>query len=579
MTQSPKATRRKVRSLSTAPIPELLGGDLLEGLAVTQSRKNALVQQGFRSWDPSGFIQDDWRVKPWLTLNLGVRYDMFTPYTEVHGRIANYDPFIGLLVSPSLPGLQQSNSTAMVATPNKDLAPRFGFAATLGHGMVLRGGAGLTFFPTNYQSSYFLLNAPFNYAESCTLQNNAPGGGTNNSCATAQFDGPPGQFSNGVTSVYGTPNCPPPAPSCSTRSTSTIGQHGGALLSAGLPVPTLNAALALNQANYGGTTIIGLPINYQEAYLEQFNLQLQKQFGANVVQIGYVGELGRHAEVRNLPQNQVTEPSLSSTPPLTVGGQTPLGILPGFPLLKSLTLTESNNWGTTAYHGLQTSFVRRFNKGLTVNVNYTWSHTMSNINNFACVSSYFAAQTPCLVDTSNGTGASAPRQVFNFPQYAWGNDSLDVADRITWGVNYQIPFGKSMTGIEGAFLKGWGVNTSGSWQTGLPFSVSANTNTSGLSQTQLLDQVGTGRLANPTIHQWFNFASFVQPAANTLGDQHILQLFGPAQKRLDASLFKEFPIKEQIRLQFRTEVFNLFNQTNFGQPDAPLLSPSTGTGV
>lgn len=544
-------------------------GDVLEGLASGQSRKNALVQQGFRSWEPSGYIQDDWRARPWLTLNLGVRYDIFTPYTEVHGRIANYDPFLGLLVSPALPGLQQSDSTAMVPTPYTDVAPRFGFAATLGHGTVLRGGAGLSFFPTNYQSSYFLLNAPFNYAESCAIQN---GGGTASSCATAQFDGPVGQFANAAVSNYGTPI------TGSTAKTSTLGQMGGALLSAGLPIPVLNINLATNPLNYTGTTVIGLPVNYQEAYLEQFNLQLQKQFGANVINIGYVGELARHAEVRNLPENQPTEPSMAGTPPLTVGGSTPLGELPGFADLKTFTLTESNNWGVSAYEGLQTSFVRRFNKGLTVNFNYTWSHIMSDVNSSACVASYFATPTPCFVDTSNGTGATPARAVVGFPQYAWGNDSQDVADRFTWGINYQLPFGKSMTGIEGAIVKGWGVNTSGSWQTGLPFSVSANANTSGLGPGQLLDQIGSGRLPHPTIHDWFNYSlsDFVQPATNTLGNQHLLQLFGPSQKRLDASLFKEFPIKEQIRLQFRTEVFNLFNQTNFGQPGASIAYTTTG---
>ncbi len=542
-------------------------GDELEGLATGISRSNALVQQGFRTWEPSGYIQDDWRARPWLTLNLGVRYDIFTPYTEVHGRIANYDPFIGLLVSPSLPGLQQSDSTAMVPTPYTDLAPRFGFAATLKHNFVLRGGAGLSFFPTNYQSSYFLLNAPFNYPVSCTIQNQV---NTNASCATAQFDGAAGEFSNGVTSTYGL---------SASNTSSTVNRTGGALLSAGLPIPKLNISSATNQLTYGGTTIIGLPINYKEAYLEQFNLQMQKQFGANVVTAGYVGELGRHAEVRNLPENQVTNPLLASAPPLTVGGVTPLGVLPGFSDLASLSLTESNNWGTSAYHGLQTSFVRRFNKGLTVNVNYTWSHTMSNVNNFACVASYFATPTPCFVDTTNGAGSyTAARQVYNFPQYAWGNDTQDVADRITWGVNYQLPFGKSFAGVEGVLLKGWGVNTSGSWQTGLPFSVTASSNTSGLGQTQLLDQVGSGRLSNPTRLHWFDYSlnSFVQPAQNTLGNQHINQLFGPAQKRLDASLFKDFPIKEQIRLQFRAEVFNLFNQTNFGQPNSTIAYTTTG---
>lgn len=574
-------------------------GDALEGLSSGISRNNALVQQSFRSWEPSGYIQDDWHARPSLTINLGVRYDIFTPFTEEHGRISNYDPYTGLLVSPSLPGLQQSNNTAMVSTPYGDIAPRFGFALTLPRSTVLRGGFGMSFFPTNFQSSYFMLNAPFNYAVSCSLQNETA---TSSSCAAAQFDGPVGQFANSTIANYGI--CPytdannkstcqlaltPTATltsstvSCTTCQTykggsaTSPGGTGGAFAAAGLPVPQLNVNLATNTSNYAGTRIIGLPVRYQEAYLEQFNLQLQKQFGANVVTIGYVGELGRHAEVRNLPQNQPTNPSLASTPPLTLGGTTPLGVLPGFPWTKSLNLTESNNWGTSAYEGLQTAFVRRFSNGLTVNVNYVWSHMMSNVNNFSCVSSYYATPTPCFVDTSNGTGSSAPRLVYNFPQYAWGNDTQDVADRITWGVNYQLPLGKSFTGVEGAFLKGWGVNTSGSWQTGLPFSVTASSNNSGLSPTQYLDQIGSGRLSNPTRLHWFNYNAFVQPLANTLGDEHTMQLFGPSQKRFDFSLFKEFALKEQMHLQFRTEVFNLLNQSNFGQPGSSIAFNSNGT--
>jgi hypothetical protein len=131
--------------------------------------------------------------------------------------------------------------------------------------------------------------------------------------------------------------------------------------------------------------------------------------------------------------------------------------------------------------------------------------------------------------------------------------------------------------MEGVFLKGWGVNTSGSWQTGLPFSVTANSNNSGLNQTQYLDQIGPGKLANSTRLHWFNYNNFVQPLANTLGDEHTLQLFGPPQKRFDVSLFKDFPITEGIRLQFRTEVFNLLNQVNLGQPGASIAFNSNGS--
>jgi hypothetical protein len=569
-------------------------GDMLEGLSVGISRRNSLVQQSFRTWEPSGYVQDDWRARSWLTLNVGLRYDIFSPYTEVHGRMSNYDPYTGLLVSPAIPGAQQSNSTGLVTTPYTDFAPRFGFAASLKRNLVVRGGFGLSFFPTNYRADYYFLNAPFSYSVACNVQNEVA---TNSSCYSAQFDGAPGQFSNATPTRYGA--CPyvvasgaPCAPNsnlngsstvnlsgtCSAGTTGSTAGCGGALTAAGLPVPTLNISLATNPATYAGTTIIGVPINQQESYLEQFNLGVQKQFGANVINVAYVGELGRHAEINGAPQNQPTEPSLAGTPPLTLGGNTPLGFLPGFAWLKTIGLTEANNWGTSAYEGLQTSLVRRFQNGLTVNFNYTWSHTMSNINNNACVSSYFATYTPCLVDTSNGTGNSAPRPVFGFQHYAWGNDTLDVADRVTWGVNYQLPFGKSLKGIEKQVIAGWGVNTSGSWQTGLPFSVTGSSNTSGVpGVTQYLDQIGSGKLSNPTRLHWFNYNDFVQPATGTYGDEHTLQLFGPRQTRFDMSLFKDFPINDRLRLQFRTEVFNLLNQVNFGTPGAVLAFNPNGS--
>jgi hypothetical protein len=216
---------------------------------------------------------------------------------------------------------------------------------------------------------------------------------------------------------------------------------------------------------------------------------------------------------------------------------------------------------------------------LTANVNYTWSHNMSNVNGTnTCVASMFATPEPCYEDSSNGVSSANPHYVFGYQQYGVGNTSLDTADRVAWEINYQIPLGKSMTGIKGGILKGWGVNTSGSWQTGLVFQVTAATSNSNIAGAQLLDQIGSGRLANPTIRDWFNLNSFVQPAAGTIGNQRANQFFGPSQKRLDASLFKEIPLKEQIRLQFRTEIFNLFNSPNFNVPSGTAIAfNSNGT--
>ena len=176
-------------------------------------------------------------------------------------------------------------------------------------------------------------------------------------------------------------------------------------------------------------------------------------------------------------------------------------------------------------------------------------------------------------------GASVCKQVFGWQQGDWGNGTQDVADRFSWGVNYQIPFGNSLTGIEGALLKGWAVNTGGSWQTGLPFSTTPSSSKTGISGGGYLNQTCDGHLANPTILKWYNYNCFVQTTAGTLGNQHPNQFFGPSQKSVGLSLFKEFPIKEQLKLQFRTEIFNAFNQVNFNTPSGTALAYQTIGGV
>lgn len=563
-------------------------GDLLEGLPITQSRTNVLFQPGFRTWEPSAYVQDDWRAKPWLTLNLGIRYDIFTPYTEVHGRLSNYDPYLGLVVSPSLPGSQQASPTGDVQTNYGDLAPRLGFAFTFPHNMVLRGGFGLTYFPENYQSPAYMKNAPYNFSESCTAQNEV---GTANSCSTAAYSGPTGQFANSATVQYGAPVClsstgTPASGPCPTNtkanSASNVASaggpagYGGALFSAGLPLPSLNVGLATNPASYAGTTIGAFPTNNHDSYLEQINLQLEKAIGNNVITVGYVGELGRYIGAVNtsISENIAANPTEVSALPLTVGGATrSFGQLPGFPYLATTTVTEDENLGSASYQSLQTTFVRRFNRGLTVNFNYTWAHNITNVNgNNSCVESIFAAPEPCYEDSSNGVNAANPHYVFGYQQYGLGNATLDTHDRFAWAADYQLPFANSFQGISGVLLKGWGVNVSGSWQTGLPFSVGASSSNSGIAGGQLLDQIGSGRLANPSLHEWFNYNNFVQPAAGTLGDQRANQFFGPPQRRLDGSLFKEFTLSETFRLQFRAEVFNLFNSPNFNVPSGTSIA-------
>ncbi|MGH9572017.1 MAG: carboxypeptidase regulatory-like domain-containing protein [Candidatus Acidiferrales bacterium] len=568
--------------------------DLLEGFSTGQSRNNLFQQYGFRSWEPSAYVQDDWRARSWLTLNIGMRYDIFTPYTEVHGRIATYNQYTGLLQSPALPGIFQSGPTAGVPTLYTDISPRFGFAATLAHNTVLRGGFGLTFYPVNYHSPYFMESPPFVFNESCNLQNE---GGTTHSCDTAQYSGGTvGQFSNSAAANYG--GCPYSGKACTTGTTfnsgSTVscagctnsngataqGGVGGALLAAGLPRPVLDVTLATDPTKYAGASFQSNPSNTAESYDEQFNLQLQKEFRGNVVEIGYVGELGRHSAAFNGSRNwnsganpTQNAPNGATKPAVVGGNTTAFGFLPGFPYLNTTNINTTISNGSSAYNALQASFVRRFRGGLTVNFNYTWSHAMDNVSSSNCFMSPLTIPQPCWMDLSNGTGpdissyslpantcASEPtmcKQVWGM-QPNWGNGGNDVQDNFHWAANYQIPFGKSLTGIEGALAKGWGANVSGSWQTGAEFGLNG------------YDQIASGRLKNRTVLHWFDYNAFVKPTPGTIAHNTPNQFFGPPQRRLDFSIFKEFPLREQLHMQFRAEVFNLFNSPNFGNPNTSL---------
>jgi outer membrane receptor protein involved in Fe transport len=113
----------------------------------------------FERWEPSAYVQDSWRVKRWLTLNLGLRYDVFTPYTDASGnqQFSCFDVATAQTLVAKQNGV---SATCNVKTDLANLAPRFGFAANLGHDTVLRGGYGLVYFNDQTGPLYPFLNPP-----------------------------------------------------------------------------------------------------------------------------------------------------------------------------------------------------------------------------------------------------------------------------------------------------------------------------------------------------------------------------------------------------------------------------------
>jgi hypothetical protein len=521
--------------------------DLLVGAAAAEERGTELVVQHLRTWEPSAYIQDDWRTNRWLTLNLGVRYEIFTPFTEIDGYMSNFDTKSGLLVSPDMLGDQHSNSTMGVRTNFTNIAPRLGFSSSLSHEMVLRGGFGVTYFiaPASVSTG---ANAPFLTNVGC-----GQAGGTESVECTGEFGW---VNTNNIPSQYVTP--------------------GLGAIKGGISVPLYSLVTATDPANY--MRLNALDMNESTPYLEQWSLQLEKQMGGNVFTLGYVGNAGRHIMIgENI--NQVT----------TYGSENP------YPASGSGSIVERTTAGTSSYNAMQLMYTRRLTSGLTSNVNYTWSHDL-DIGDPGGVGLPIQVSCPrygCQVDNPV-TGTPSITGI----KYDYGNSNNDLRHRVAVMTSYHEPFGNSLRGVAGAIAKGWTVDGSGSWQTGLPFSVMTHASSLGLMMQR--DDIisnpykagdvtmpdgttctGPNKLGSGTFNKcafWDDASTSIDPGGpDYLGNSHRNSLFAPHSWVMNSAISKEFPVYESYRLMFRAEAFNLTNTTNDASPDSTLGDALLGT--
>lgn len=219
---------------------------------------------------------------------------------------------------------------------------------------------------------------------------------------------------------------------------------------------------------------------------------------------------------------------------------------------------ESN--GKSSYNALQLIFERRFSSGLTISGNYTLAHALANVAGSG------GACTTCAI-------------VLNNLEYDYGNSDYDVKHRVAVTVDYQIPFGKSLKGAEAQVLRGWEVNGLYSFESGLPFTVTDSLDTQdtpGLNQGNERPNALALQPFTQSLNEWFNISDFAMQTAGTAGNEGRNQFFSPAAKRLDFSVFKNFPLREAMSLQFRTEIFNLTNTPSFAPPGTAISSFSGG---
>lgn len=132
---------------------------LLAGDPVYSERGNQLQIPNYRFWEPSVYAQDDWHIKRWLTLNLGVRYEIYTPTVEANNNQSNFD-----LATLQVVQATSSNRTMGVQTPYNDVSPRVGFSASLPLGVVVRGGFGISYYSAETGTGILDPNPPNNYS-------------------------------------------------------------------------------------------------------------------------------------------------------------------------------------------------------------------------------------------------------------------------------------------------------------------------------------------------------------------------------------------------------------------------------
>ena len=500
-------TGQGIGATATAPSGPLANlENLLQGTPNEIQRQISYHWQYLRFWEPAIFVQDDWHAKSWLTLNIGLRWDHFSPITDAQGQRSNFNiasaSTCGAGCDPFVVG-----ATAGVKPYWTNFEPRLGFAANPRKNLVIRGGFGMSRFAQDFASTALNnYNAPF---------------------------------------ISQTINCFP-----ATGTGATACPAGSGTLAQGAPLAPIPA---LNNLVPG--VVQAHAEDYPNAYIMQYNLTVQKQFGANVLSVGYVGEVGRHLQWA--PNINIPAPSTGALNPLVYSGVFP----------KVTNINYSTASGASEYNSAQFSFERRYSKGLTVNVNYTFARNLTNITD------------------GGATVTAAAGNILPYNRgYDWGNSDIGIKNRVSFRFNYELPFGKSSSRMMKLAIGGWQMNSLAFWQSGTPFTVvsqafnPARTNATLVTTDRPNTVQGQSYAATTQNYlNWINLNAFALQPLGVAGNESHDQLYGPQQRNLDFSLFKDFQLKERMKLQFRAEVYNLTNTENFGLPNVAIQKWASNT--
>ena len=455
-----------------------------------------------RKEDYSFYFQDDWKVTPNLTLNLGMRYDLIEYPKHRDDLLASIDIETGQFlwdgVNP-VTGEPPNARRGIVEPDYNNFAPRAGLAYRIGEKSTIRAGYGV-FYMTNFlwEAQGIRGNWPFAISETLSNLNER----TDLSYVETAF-----------------------SPQIEIERGSTVAPR---------------AQHIVNRNN-------------RISHTQQWNLHVQHQLTESLmVELGYVGTKG----------GDMSSFINTNTAPPGPGAVDPRRPYPEYGAVSIMT-----NEATSNYHGLQFKAEKRFSDGLSFRTNYAWGKTIDTMG-----AGFSASRSP-----QNPLDPEADRSISDLHR-----SHIFTADYI-----WELPFGRgrkfgsNLSPVAGAILGGWQLTGVVTANTGSPINVGIPRDVANIGprvQAQRPDLVGdplAGVSGAP--EQFLNKAAFAEPAPYTFGNAGRNIVTGPSLFQMDFGLYKNFRITETVGLQVRSEYFNLFNNVNFGAPNANFDSPAFGT--
>jgi hypothetical protein len=579
--------------------------------------EDSFAESGGRYKDYAPYVQDDIKVNSRLTMNLGLRWDIWSPYKEQYNRESFFNPNISNPLAGGIPGALEfagygnysCDCSTVVHTDLKNLGPRVGLAYRIGNNTVVRvfygifyahaGGIGGR---TDGRQGLGFLGYTYSNSLSSTV-----GGAPAYDWQTGGAAGAPGVPGGALAPPFINPSYGTASICAATSSACTSFSSAAAAIGSGASGPTLNYANPLQD---------GIPPSYQDA---SFNIQ--HSFTPNLtLSVGWAGSYGRHLAGAGVagpdtnqlspiylplagtltgtqlnPSNAATESAALRTQLTTFGIPIPAWDAAGctvcepfpfftgtvgqalkpFPQYTGLS-DPWNDVGNSDYNALQISLNRRTSHGMTFMANFTWSKELDNLA---------GVRYPGLDNLEMAPGA------IDRPIVAQGT----IVDQLPFGSGHMI---SSQSRVVNGIIGNWQAVSVFTFASGAPLSVTATCTGYGIIDASCYPNIAAGctsawttGIPNPgsagtvigavpsgeTATKFLNGACFTNPAAGTYGDASRmapLHLFGFNTWDVDLSIRRQFAIGEKLRLSVQADAFNLPNIVNFSAPTVGTFSAS-----